>query len=73
MGRDIVSNLRTLDTADLEQIALAIIHSPIIMRRTALEARLADWETTRRSDDVDEVVLAWIAMEASQRRRARLS
>jgi hypothetical protein len=73
MGRELVTNLWTLGGADLHQIVLAIVHSPIVIRPTVLEARLADWETTRRAPDVDEVVLAWIAREASQRRRARLS
>ncbi len=59
--------------ADVELILLAIANSPITVRRTVLERLLADWETTRRSSSIDEVILAWIASEANQRKRARLS
>ncbi|HEY7300233.1 MAG TPA: hypothetical protein VH684_20260 [Xanthobacteraceae bacterium] len=59
--------------ADVETILRAIGNSPIVMRRTLLEALLADWENTRRSSGIDEVILAWIAREAAQHRRARLS
>jgi hypothetical protein len=59
--------------ADIEAMVLAVANSPIVVRRTVLEARLADWENTRRSDDIDEVILAWIAREAGQRRRVRFS
>ena len=59
--------------ADIEAIVLAIANSPIIARRTALEALLADWENTRLSPEIDDVILAWIAREASQRRRERAS
>ena len=48
-----------LAAADLETIILAIANSPIVVRRAALEALLADWENTRRSADVDGVILAW--------------
>jgi hypothetical protein len=59
--------------ADIEAIVLAIANSPIVARRTALEALLADWENTRLSPEIDDVILAWIASEASQRRRERAS
>jgi hypothetical protein len=59
--------------ADLEAIVTAIARSPIIARRAALEALLADWENTRRSADVDEVVLAWIASHVGERKRSTLS
>ena len=59
--------------ADIEAIVLAIANSPIVARRTALEALLADWENTRLSPEIDDVILAWIASEASQRRRPRAS
>jgi hypothetical protein len=59
--------------ADIEAIVLAIANSPIVARRTALEALLADWENTRLSPEIDDVILAWIAREASQRRRERAS
>ena len=59
--------------ADIEAIELAIANSPIVGRRTALEALLADWENTRLSPEIDDIVLAWIASEASQRRRERAS
>jgi hypothetical protein len=59
--------------ADIESIVSAIANSPIVVRRTALEALLADWENTRLSPEIDDVILAWIASEASQRRRERAS
>jgi hypothetical protein len=59
--------------ADIEAIGLAIANSPIVARRTALEALLADWENTRLSPEIDDIILAWIASEASQRRRERAS
>jgi len=62
-----------LSAADLEAIVTAIARSPIVLRRAALEALLADWENTRLSPDVDEVVLAWLASHAPQRNPASLS
>jgi hypothetical protein len=59
--------------ADIESIVSAIANSPIIVGRTALEALLADWENTRLSPEIDDVILAWIASEASQRQRPRAS
>ena len=59
--------------ADIESVVSAIADSPIIVRRTALEALLADWQNTRLSPEIDDVILAWIASEASQRRRPRTS
>jgi hypothetical protein len=59
---------------DLEALITAIMRSPIVVRRVALAERLADWERTRRSPDVDLVVLAWIASHVDgPRRRAALS
>jgi len=54
--------------ADLEALMAAIANSPIVARRMMLEALLADWENTRKSADVDEVVLAWIASHVRDRR-----
>jgi len=59
--------------ADLEAIILAIANSPIVVRRATLAALLADWENTRHSADVDEVILAWIASHVSARKPATLS
>jgi hypothetical protein len=59
--------------ADLESIMATIANSPIVARRGALEALLADWENTRRSPHVDDVVLDWLASHAHQRKRVALS
>ena len=64
---------QALADADLEAIVTAIARSPIIDRRAALEALLADWENTRRSANVDEVVLAWIASHVGERKPTALS
>jgi len=56
--------------ADLDSLTVAIMNSRIVVRRIALEARLADWETTRKSADVDDVILAWLASHARGHRRA---
>jgi len=58
--------------ADLDDLKTAIAHSPIVLRRLTLEARLADWQNTRRAPDVDAVILAWLASHA-RRGRAALS
>jgi hypothetical protein len=47
--------------ADVRSLFAAVAGSPIVL---PLAARLADWETTRKSADVDEVILAWIASHA---------
>jgi hypothetical protein len=57
--------------ADLASLRLAIAASPILVLPPTLCVRLADWERTRRSADVDEVILAWLASEARQARMAR--
>jgi|tagenome__1003787_1003787.scaffolds.fasta_scaffold10445267_1 hypothetical protein len=57
----------------LEAIILAIASSPIVVRRAAIETLLADWETTRRSPDIDAVILDWIASHARPRNPAALS
>jgi hypothetical protein len=49
------------ELAEIEELFAVVARSPIIMRQEMLAARLADWEKTRRSADVDDVVLAWIA------------
>ena len=53
-----------MSPAELEVLKAAIANSPIVLQRLALEARLADWENTRRSADVDEVILTWLASQA---------
>ena len=47
--------------ADLRSLVAAVARSSIVL---PLAARLADWETTRKSADVDDVILAWIASHA---------
>ena len=59
--------------ADLDDLKAAIAHSPIMLRRPTLAARLADWPNTRRAPDVDAVILAWLASHGLGRRRAALS
>jgi hypothetical protein len=75
MGQERVMKLPSvaLRHADVQTILQVIGNSPIIARRSVLDALLADWENTRRSSSIDDVILAWIAREAAQRRRARLS
>jgi hypothetical protein len=47
---------------ELEALRQAVAASPIrIPALPAPAAAIPDWETRRRSDDVDAVVLAWIA------------
>jgi hypothetical protein len=53
--------------ADLEEIERAIAASPIVTGPSWLELRLADWENTRRSADVDAVVLAWLVGHRTSR------
>jgi hypothetical protein len=59
-------------TVDLQSLRTAIGRSAILVRPCTLDAQLADWERTRRSPDVDAVVLAWIAGHAGGRKRAPL-
>jgi hypothetical protein len=59
-----------LPVADLDEIRQAIATSPIVTGPSWLEARLADWENTRRSPDVDEVILAWLASQRAERQVA---
>ena len=61
-----------LPHADLDELKAAITNSPIVLRRLALAARLADWHNTRNAPDVDEVILAWLASHG-HRTRATLS
>jgi hypothetical protein len=58
---------------ELEALRDTISRSPIFLARLALAARLADWERTRVSADVDDVVLAWIGSHVSRRPLAELS
>jgi hypothetical protein len=55
---------------DLEELKRAIAASPIVTGPSWLELRLADWENTRRSADVDEVVLAWLVGHRTSRETA---
>jgi hypothetical protein len=75
MGQERVMKLSSvaLRYADVETILQIIGTSPIIARRAVLDALLADWENTRRSSSIDEIILAWIAREAAQGKRVRLS
>jgi hypothetical protein len=57
---------------DLQSLRAAIGRSAILVGSCTLDAQLADWERTRRSPDVDAVVLAWIAGHAGGRKRAPL-
>jgi hypothetical protein len=57
--------------ADLQQLQDTISRSPIFFRQVSLAARLADWERTRVSADVDAVVLAWIGSHVARRRGLR--
>jgi len=62
-----------LPSAHLQLLRDAISRSPIYLAEVALAERLADWERTRVSVDVDAVVLAWIASHVSRRPRSSLS
>lgn len=62
-----------LPAAGVNEIKRAVATSPIVARRSWLEVRLADWRNTRRSPDVDEVILAWLASHASTGKRFTLS
>jgi len=53
--------------ADLEELKRAVAASQIVSGPSWLEMRLSDWENTRRSDDVDAVVLAWLASHRTTR------
>jgi len=52
------SMLYELPAADLNELEHAIVNSPIVAEPSWLEARLADWQNTRVSPDVDAVILA---------------
>jgi hypothetical protein len=62
-----------LASTDLQALQETISRSPIFLGRVALAARLADWRRTRRSPDVDEVILAWIGSHVARRTPASLS
>jgi len=53
--------------ADLDELKRAVAASPIVSGPSWLEMRLSDWENTRRSDDVDTVILAWLASHRTTR------
>jgi hypothetical protein len=53
--------------ADLEKLKRAVAASPILSGPSWLEMRLSDWENTRHSDDVDTVILAWLASHRATR------
>jgi hypothetical protein len=57
---------------DLQLLRDTISRSPIFFRQVSLAARLADWERTRVSADVDAVVLAWIGSHVPRRPRSSL-
>jgi hypothetical protein len=56
--------------ADLEELKRAVAASPIVSGPSWLEMRLSDWENTRRSADVDTVVLAWLVSHRPTRDNA---
>ena len=62
--------LYELPAAELEELKRAIAASPIVSGPSWLEQRLADWENTRHSADVDTVILAWLASHRSNRETA---
>jgi len=62
--------LYELPAAELEELKRAIAASPIVSGASWLEQRLADWENTRHSADVDTVILAWLASHRSNREAA---
>jgi hypothetical protein len=59
--------------SELEALRETISRSPIFLARLALAARLADWQRTRVSADVDDVILAWIGSHVPRRPLAELS
>jgi hypothetical protein len=60
-------------TVDLEAIVAVIANSPIIDRGRSLNALLGDWQNTRVSEQVDDVVLAWLASHSRGRASRVLS
>jgi hypothetical protein len=62
-----------LEPADLEALRETISRSAIFLGHAALAARLADWQRTRASADVDAVILAWIGSHVARPPRAALS
>jgi hypothetical protein len=60
-------------SADLDALEAAVAHSPIVLHHLALARRLANWQVTRLAPDVDEVILAWLASQATPRAPATLS
>jgi len=53
--------------ADLDELKRAIAASPIVSGPSWLEMRLNDWENTRRSADVDKVILEWLVSHRPSR------
>ena len=54
----------------LYALVAAIKRSPIVVRLAARGWQLRDWQSVRRSPDVDAFVLAWIASHVRGARRA---
>jgi len=50
-----------LEFAAVRSLWAAVANSSIVL---PLAVRLADWETTRKAADVDDVILSWLASEA---------
>ncbi len=57
--------------ADLASLRAAIANSPIRVRPPSLQVRLADWQRTRKSPDIDDVILGWIASHVRDHRLPR--
>jgi hypothetical protein len=60
---------KPMDFAELGSLREVIASSPIVLRPPTLAMRLAEWETTRTSNDVDEVILAWLVSHAEPAHR----
>jgi hypothetical protein len=62
-----------LPSTNLRALRETVSRSPIFLAPVALAERLADWERTRVSADVDAVILAWLGSHVSSRPRSALS
>jgi hypothetical protein len=60
---------KPMDFAELDSLREVIASSQIVLRPRSLAMRLADWEATRTSEDVDEVILAWLVSHAEPAHR----
>ncbi len=58
-----ISSSERATAADLPSLAAAIAGSPIVVPFVgpATELVFADWQSVRRSENVDALILAWIA------------